>query len=49
LRAANLVQFLRMVKDPRDPRGVRRQAAAVLALALGTVAVRARSCNVIGE
>jgi predicted transposase YbfD/YdcC len=49
LRAANLVQLLHMVKDPRDPRGVRHQAAAVLALALGAVAAGARSFKAIGE
>ena len=49
LRAANLVHLLSMVRDPRDPRGVRHPLVNVLALALGAVAAGHRSVVAISE
>ncbi|MET7391218.1 transposase family protein [Streptomyces sp. NPDC005522] len=45
----DLLEFLAQVPDPRDPRGVRRPLAAVLALTACAVLAGARSLLEVSE
>lgn len=46
---ASLLDHLRLIPDPRDPRGIRHALASVLAIAATAVLAGARSFTAIGE
>jgi DDE_Tnp_1-associated/Transposase DDE domain len=48
-RVADLRDYLRVVPDPRDPRGVRHPISSILLIAAAAVLAGARSLTAIGE
>jgi predicted transposase YbfD/YdcC len=48
-RVADLRDYLRVVPDPRDPRGVRHSLGSILLIAAAAVLAGARSLTAIGE